>query len=174
MPTMVYIDEAADYFDRNVGIILSQARKYNVGMVLAHQYMGQLEAKLQDAIAANTSIKFAGGVSTKDARVLAPMMGCAPELIETQSKGSFAAFVRGVTKSAIPLKFPLGHMEGLPQMSAREFNELRALMRKKYAVHYSELEAIKPLIKYEMENAFKMDVPLEVEMGAGKNWFEAH
>lgn len=140
MPTMVYIDEAADYFDRNVGIILSQARKYNVGMVLAHQYMGQLEAKLQDAIAANTSIKFAGGVSTKDARVLAPMMGCTPELIETQSKGSFAAFVRGVTKSAIPLKFPLGHMEGLPQMTGSKFIELRALMRKKYAVHYSELE----------------------------------
>jgi hypothetical protein len=140
MPTMVYIDEAADYFDRNVGIILSQARKYNVGMVLAHQYMGQLEAKLQDAIAANTSIKFAGGVSTKDARVLAPMMGCSPELIEAQSKGSFAAFVRGVTKSAIPLKFPLGYMEDLPQMTGSEFNELRALMRKKYAVHYSELE----------------------------------
>ena len=140
MPTMVYIDEAADYFDRNVGIILSQARKYNVGMVLAHQYMGQLEAKLQDAIAANTSIKFAGGVSTKDARVLAPMMGCTPELIEMQSKGSFAAFVRGITKSAIPLKFPLGHMEELPQMNGSEFNALRALMRKKYAVHYSELE----------------------------------
>ncbi|MCB9929073.1 MAG: ATP-binding protein [Alphaproteobacteria bacterium] len=45
LPTFVYIDEAADYFDRNVGIILSQARKYNVGMVLAHQYLRQLEPK---------------------------------------------------------------------------------------------------------------------------------
>jgi hypothetical protein len=76
MPTFVYIDEAADYFDRNIGIILSQARKYNVGMVLAHQYLGQLEPKLQDAFAANTSVKFAGGVSNKDARALAPMLGC--------------------------------------------------------------------------------------------------
>ena len=31
-------------------------------------------------------------------------------------------------------------MEDLPQMTGSEFNELRALMRKKYAVHYSELE----------------------------------
>ena len=59
MPTMVYIDEAADYFDRNIGIILSQARKYSVGMVLSHQYLGQLDTKLQESFAANTSIKFA-------------------------------------------------------------------------------------------------------------------
>ena len=43
-----------------------------------------------------------------------------------------------------------------------------------FDVHNSELEKIKPMIKHEMENAFKMDVPLEVEMGTGKNWLEAH
>ena len=43
-----------------------------------------------------------------------------------------------------------------------------------FDVHHSEIETIKPMIKFEMENAFKMDVPLEVEMGVGKNWFEAH
>lgn len=43
-----------------------------------------------------------------------------------------------------------------------------------FDVHHSELEKIKPMIKYEMENAFKMDVPLEVEIGVGKNWLEAH
>lgn len=139
MPTMVYIDEAADYFDRNVGIILSQARKYNVGMVLAHQYMGQLDPKLQEAIAANTSIKFAGGVSAKDSRQLAPMMSCTPELIESQPKGSFAAYLRGVTKQAIPLSFPLGHMERMEPMTGWEFDDLRQSMRKAYAVHYSEL-----------------------------------
>ncbi len=30
------------------------------------------------------------------------------------------------------------------------------------------------MIKHEMENAFKMDVPLEVEIGLGKDWLEAH
>ncbi|HEU4789498.1 MAG TPA: DNA polymerase I [Flavobacterium sp.] len=43
-----------------------------------------------------------------------------------------------------------------------------------FDVHNSELEKIKPMIKYEMENAFKMDVPLDVEIGAGKDWLEAH
>jgi len=43
-----------------------------------------------------------------------------------------------------------------------------------FDVHNSELEKIQPMIKHEMENAFKMDVPLDVEIGMGKNWLEAH
>jgi DNA polymerase-1 len=43
-----------------------------------------------------------------------------------------------------------------------------------FDVHHSELEKIQPMIKHEMENAFKLDVPLDVEIGIGKNWLEAH
>ncbi len=43
-----------------------------------------------------------------------------------------------------------------------------------FDVHNSELEKIKPMIKHEMENAFKLVVPLEVEMGTGRDWLEAH
>ncbi|TRX22659.1 DNA polymerase I [Flavobacterium franklandianum] len=43
-----------------------------------------------------------------------------------------------------------------------------------FDVHNSELEKIQPMIKHEMENAFKMDVPLDVEIGMGENWLEAH
>ncbi|WP_114521479.1 type IV secretory system conjugative DNA transfer family protein [Altererythrobacter sp. ZODW24] len=139
VPAMVYIDEAQDYFDRNIGLILAQARKYNVGMVLAHQYLGQLEPKLQEAFAANTAIKFAGGVSAKDARSLAPQLYTDAAFIEAQGKGSFAAHVRGVTKNAVPLTFPFGHMEGLPVLSAEERAAQRETMRSRYAVHHSQV-----------------------------------
>lgn len=43
-----------------------------------------------------------------------------------------------------------------------------------FDVHNDELEKIQPMIKHEMENAFKMAVPLEVELGMGKDWLEAH
>ncbi|MEO1222215.1 MAG: type IV secretory system conjugative DNA transfer family protein, partial [Pseudomonadota bacterium] len=140
VPTMVYIDEAQDYFDRNIGLILAQARKYNVGMVLAHQYLGQFEPKLQEAFAANTAIKFAGGVSAKDARSLAPMLYTDPAFIEAQGKGSFAAHIRGVTKQAVPLSFPFGVMEGMPVLSAEDRSTQRDMMRERYAVHHSKIK----------------------------------
>ena len=43
-----------------------------------------------------------------------------------------------------------------------------------FDVHNDELEKIQPMIKYEMENAFIMTVPLDVEIGIGKDWLEAH
>jgi DNA polymerase-1 len=43
-----------------------------------------------------------------------------------------------------------------------------------FDVHLSEIETIQPLIKHEMEQAFVMQVPLEVDMGMGDNWLEAH
>ncbi|KGO94052.1 DNA polymerase I [Flavobacterium subsaxonicum] len=43
-----------------------------------------------------------------------------------------------------------------------------------FDVHNSELERIKPMIKEEMENAFTLEVPLEVDLGEGLNWLEAH
>ncbi|WP_299768735.1 DNA polymerase I [uncultured Dokdonia sp.] len=43
-----------------------------------------------------------------------------------------------------------------------------------FDVPNEEVDTMKTLIKTEMENAFKMAVPLDVEVGLGHNWLEAH
>ena len=43
-----------------------------------------------------------------------------------------------------------------------------------FDVPKDELEAMKTLIKSEMEAAYQMAVPLDVEVGVGDNWLEAH
>ena len=43
-----------------------------------------------------------------------------------------------------------------------------------FDVYKPELENIKTLVKTEMEHAFKLDVPLDVDLGIGNNWLEAH
>ncbi|MEQ3665816.1 MULTISPECIES: DNA polymerase I [unclassified Olleya] len=43
-----------------------------------------------------------------------------------------------------------------------------------FDVYKPELEKMKTLIKTEMEQAFKMEVPLDVEVDTGLNWLEAH
>jgi len=43
-----------------------------------------------------------------------------------------------------------------------------------FDIYKPELDAMKTLIKTEMENAYTLDVPLDVEMDIGVNWLEAH
>lgn len=43
-----------------------------------------------------------------------------------------------------------------------------------FDVALDELEIIKPVIRDKMVNAIKMEVPIEVEIGSGRNWLEAH
>ncbi len=37
-----------------------------------------------------------------------------------------------------------------------------------------EVEEIRDIVRYEMENALKLTVPLVVDIGTGNNWLEAH
>jgi DNA polymerase I len=43
-----------------------------------------------------------------------------------------------------------------------------------FDVFRPEAEEIKLIVRYEMENAAHLDLPLEVEIGMGDNWLEAH
>lgn len=43
-----------------------------------------------------------------------------------------------------------------------------------FDVHKPELEKASALIKTEMENAYQLAVPLDVDLGHGNNWLEAH
>ena len=43
-----------------------------------------------------------------------------------------------------------------------------------FDAHKDELEEVKKMIQFEMENAYKLEVPLDVELGEGNNWLEAH
>ncbi|MBU2950485.1 DNA polymerase I [Tamlana agarivorans] len=43
-----------------------------------------------------------------------------------------------------------------------------------FDVYKPELDSIKDLVKTEMEQAYKLEVPLDVDLGTGGDWLEAH
>ncbi len=43
-----------------------------------------------------------------------------------------------------------------------------------FDVYKPELDKVKELIKSEMENAYQLEVPLDVDLGIGQDWLEAH
>ncbi len=136
-PAFLIVDEAAEYFDENLETLLSQARKFNVGVLFAHQHLDQLTPALRAAVAANTSIKLAGGVSDKDARALASDMRTTPDFITGMAKHAksteFACYVRNYTANAVRLEIPFGTLERAAKMTSAEQAQLVARNRQRYA-----------------------------------------
>jgi len=66
----VYLDEFQSFTTLSIANMLSELRKYHVGMILAHQYLSQLDPRVHDAILGNagTIITFRLGFS--DAQLL--------------------------------------------------------------------------------------------------------
>ncbi len=136
-PAFVYIDEAQDYFDDNIAHLLNQARKYRVGLVFAHQNLDQLGAGLRSSVLASTTIKFAGGLSAKDAHVLDAELRSDSEFLLSQRKErghtEFACFVKNYTGKALSVRIPLGFVESLPQLDRIEYGELLEQNRALYS-----------------------------------------
>ena len=43
-----------------------------------------------------------------------------------------------------------------------------------FDLHRSEQQEVMPLVEEKMKSAIPLDVPIEVEMGVGETWLEAH
>ena len=43
-----------------------------------------------------------------------------------------------------------------------------------FDVFKPELNQVMEIVRYQMENVFKLDVPLSVDINYGVNWLEAH
>jgi len=112
VPTMIYIDEAHDYVDSTIKLLLSRGRKYRAGLTLAHQHLDQLSTSQRASLLANTSVKLVGGVSRKDSQVFAGEMRCSAEYLNALRKRGaeteFALAVRHIIGSAAKLSVPLG------------------------------------------------------------------
>ena len=143
--TFVYVDEAQEYFDDTIETILSQARKYRLGITLAHQTLDQLSPRLRAAFLANTSFKCVGGVSSKDAHALASELHTDAKFIEGMrrrgGRTEFAAWLKNRTADAIRLTVPLGFLERQPTLPEDEYDELIQLNRKRYCGKLGEILA---------------------------------
>ncbi len=135
--TFVYIDEAHDYFDEKLDEFINQARKFKVGLTLAHQNLGQLDPKLRASVMSSTAIKLVGGVSSEDAKALAAEFQCDPgEIMGLNKDGEMTRFFYKVRNAGEPriLHFVLGEMENMPRLTDEEYDKLREENRARYTL----------------------------------------
>ena len=110
-----------------------QARKFKLGVTLAHQFLDQLKPELRASVMTNPAIRFAGGVSRKDANALDSDMRTTNDFLMAMRKREnateFACYIRNATPAAVKLSIPLGSAEGEPTMSEAAYETLLARSR---------------------------------------------
>lgn len=76
----LYIDEFQNYITDSIESILSEARKYRLGLIMAHQYIKQLEgddgkSKVKDAVFGNVGTMMSYKIGAQDAEYMAKEFG---------------------------------------------------------------------------------------------------
>jgi hypothetical protein len=66
----LYVDEFQNFATDSFEAILSQARKYRLSLILANQFMTQLNDKVREAVIGNVGTIVSGRIGTTDAEVL--------------------------------------------------------------------------------------------------------
>ena len=107
VPFTLYVDEFQNYTAEDASAfekILSEARKYNLQLVLAHQFTSQLNRKVLDAIIGNVHTKVVFRVGVDDAAYLQrAFLGYTPDDLQNFSIGEAAA-VCGKAEDSFNLK----------------------------------------------------------------------
>jgi len=67
----LYLDEFHNFTTQSLVLMLSELRKYRLSLVLAHQYLNQLEPSIKDAILGNAGTIIVFRIGAGDAEILA-------------------------------------------------------------------------------------------------------
>ena len=66
----LYIDEFQNFTTESIGIILSEARKYHLDLVIAHQFIKQLKDNIRDAVFGNVGSIISFRIGPDDAEFM--------------------------------------------------------------------------------------------------------
>ena len=129
-PVYVVVDEAQEYFDERIAEMLEQARKANIGLILAHQTLSQIKkAGLDPAtVIGNTATKIVSTTYHGDAGEMAKNMRVKSTDILELPQYTFGLYHR--KQGFVPVRAP---EHGLVDFEYRfDKDELRAEMEERY------------------------------------------
>lgn len=133
MPTYVYIDEAHLVIkkDTKIASIIAELRSQQVGLILAHQWLQQIEDPQVRAALRNCAIKTVNVPKGEDLSYFSELLGLPPERITDLPPGHFATDIR--FKGAGVSAFPLGPLP-VRTMTPTEEEAHKVKMRKEYGI----------------------------------------
>ncbi len=143
----LYVDEFQDFATESFAGILSEARKYRLCLVIAHQYVGQLEDAVREAVFGNVGTIVSFRVGAEDAETLgeefAPVF-TERDLVELAKYDFYLRLmIDGVASQSFsatglpPVSGAEGHESKIVRMSRERYGRPRAAVDEKLAAWFN-------------------------------------
>jgi hypothetical protein len=139
-PFYLYVDEIHNFLTLSFADILSEARKYGLNLVLAHQYIEQLDERIRAAIFGNVGTIISFRIGAEDAKYLAQEFAPIFDEADLIKLPNFHIYLKlmidGVTSqpfSAITLRLReinTSHKEEIIDFSRKQFTKPRSIVER--------------------------------------------
>lgn len=146
-PFYLYLDEFQNISTDSISIILSEARKFKLSLTVAHQFIGQLDKKIRDAVFGNVGSLSVFRVGPDDTEFLSKQLAPVFSQNDILKIPNFSAYVRILSNnSPLPpftldtLPFTAGDQastEALKQLSYQRYGRPRDAVEEEIREKYS-------------------------------------
>jgi len=128
----LYVDEFQNFATDSFASILAEARKYKLNLIVAHQYITQLEENIRDAVFGNVGSFVTFRVGVEDAEVIAKEFD--PVFSETDviNIERYHAYLRLMTESQKSMPFTMGTYPPYEGGSSEIAEAIKQLSRLKF------------------------------------------
>ncbi len=156
------VDEFQNFATASFANILSEARKYHLSLIIAHQYIAQMEEEVRDAVFGNVGTIISFRVGAEDAELLEKEL--APEFMATDivNLGKRQIYLKLMIDGVASRAFSAMTMERFEPLAKSNRQEVIESSRGLYASTRSEVE----------QAITKWHEPFEVE-GSSKDDFKS-
>jgi len=113
MPFYVYLDEFHTFTTLSIAGMLSELRKYRVGLILAHQYVFQLDEEVKHAVLGNVGTLVCFRVGPEDARILGSQFAPEFEELDLSNLPNHSCYVRLLVHGEVARPFSATTLEPL-------------------------------------------------------------
>ena len=118
-PFFVYLDEFHHFTTLMLANMMSELRKYGVGLILAHQYLHQLEPDIRHAVLGNAATIIAFRVGPEDASILVGTFQPAFSVLDLLNLPNHSVYLKLMIEGTPSQPFSADIIRGVPGRSNR-------------------------------------------------------
>ena len=147
----LYVDEFQNFITDAFSTILSEARKYRLNLIIAHQYLGQLEqaagaqgagtSSLRDAVFGNTGTELCFRIGVEDAEIMKKEFSPVFNEFDLVNIERGNAFMKLMIKGTTSVPFNIQVLKPLTGGSKETAEAIRQLSRLKFGRPRDQVEA---------------------------------